>query len=375
MTRVDRTDCYIRHIANAVPPRSMDQAETIRQLSERSPSSAVTAVLRRVFKSTGIKKRHLAALELQEGREPADQLYPPYELCPNGPTTAQRLDVFDALAEPLMNDLLSDIPETTWPQIRRLVTVNCTSAASPGLERLVFKNRPISRRVDRYHLGFMGCSAGLAGLRLINETNRQADSLLVALELSSLHVQYTDKMDRIVANALFADGASAVVVSPQREALDAICLGKLDTPRVCRVRDCQCFTLDAHADQMVWGVGNHGFALHLAIELPDTLAANISGAAAEFLGDNGLTLSDVPHWAIHPGGPKIVESVCEALKLPDRSAAAAHEVLSEYGNMSSSTIFFIIRRIIESGATGLLAAVAFGPGLTIELALLEIEEN
>jgi predicted naringenin-chalcone synthase len=211
----------------------------------------------------------------------------------------------------------------------------------------------------------MGCSAGLAGLRLLHgltcgghgHATGASDSLLVALELSSLHVQYTDQPDQIVANALFADGAAAVTLATR--------------PGVARVVDCRCITLDAAAEQMTWLVSNHGFVLHLALELPDTLAAHISGAVGEFLGDHGLRLRDVQHWAIHPGGPKIVESICAALDLPDKAAAESRGVLTEFGNMSSATIFFILQRLIAAGLRGPTVAMAFGPGLTIELALLD----
>ncbi|HEY3241878.1 MAG TPA: type III polyketide synthase [Phycisphaerae bacterium] len=361
--------CYIHQIATAVPPQFVDAADTVAHLRARTPDERSIQLVRRVLQATGIRKRHLAALDVQLGRPPEEQLYPPLELAPQGPTTFDRLRHFDLLAAPLIEQILGEMSPAVWPRLRQLVTVNCTGAASPGLERLILDQRPISRRADRWHLGFMGCSAGLAGLRLLHglcgrrgegeppgEPSRD-ESLLVALELSSLHVQYTDQPDQIVANALFADGAAAVTLSSQSAAA--------------RVVDCRCITLDAAADQMTWVVTNHGFVLHLALELPDTLAAHIAGAVGEFLGDNGLSARDVQHWAIHPGGPKIVESVCAALGLPEEAASESREVLREFGNMSSATIFFILQRMIAAGLRGPTVAMAFGPGLTIELALLD----
>ncbi len=365
MSSADRA-CYLHDIATAVPPEFAELPQTLAYLRQFIPGERALPRVRRILEAAGVRKRHFAALRLQADRPEAERLYPPFSTAPDGPTTEQRLAHFDDLAVPLIDDLLAQLPRDIWSDIRRLITVNCTSAASPGLERLILRGRPIHRRADRWNIGFMGCSAGLAGLRLTRQLQPMADhadaaALIVALELSSLHVQYSERVDQIVANALFADGAAAAVVSPR--------------PGPVRVVDCQCVTLDKCADQMTWTAGNHGFALQLSIELPATLAAAIRPAMSEFLGDNGLNIADVAHWAIHPGGPKIIESVCAALGLSPDVAAASRTILADYGNMSSATIFFILRRLLDSGAAGPIVAVAFGPGLTIELALLDVSRS
>ena len=111
----------------------------------------------------------------------------------------------------------------------------------------------------------MGCSGGLAAMRLVHQmADRGKEALIVACELSSLHFQYTDKLDQLTANVLFADGAAAMTLSPRRSAM--------------RVVDCRCSTLPAQANQMVWFADDHGLRLELSQDLPDTLAASLPAA-------------------------------------------------------------------------------------------------
>jgi predicted naringenin-chalcone synthase len=129
------------------------------------------------------------------------------------------------------------------------------------------------------------------------------------------------------------------------------------------------------ADQMIWFADDHGLRLELSRELPNTLAAHVAPAVDALLADNELTRDSVAQWAVHPGGPQILEAVEAALGLRPKHLAESRGVLRDFGNMSSSTIFFILQRLIERRAEGTCVAIAFGPGLTMELALLEINRR
>ena len=183
----------------------------------------------------------------------------------------------------------------------------------------------------------------------------------MACELSSLHFQYTDKMDQLTANVLFADGAAAVAVGPR--------------PAAARVLDCRCASLPDYAQQMVWFADDHGPRLELSQDLPDTLAAHVPAVVGNFLDRNGLSHAAIDHWLVHPGGRQILDSVEQALHLPTNALQLSRSVLRRYGNMSSPTIFFILKELLAARVDGRCVAMAFGPGLTVELVLLELRHG
>jgi prepilin-type processing-associated H-X9-DG protein len=249
-----------------------------------------------------------------------------------------------------------------WPGADVLVTVSCTHASAPGLEAAIYDQAIMRNVAHRWNLGFMGCSGGLAALRLASEVSpRQPNVLIVTCELSSLHFQYSDALDQMTANVLFADGAAAVAVTGE--------------PSAVRVVACRCVALPEAADQMVWFADDRGLRLRLSQELPETIAAALPQAVSEFLSASGLSIDEVDHWLVHPGGPQILDEAGAALGLGPEGLALSRSVLRRYGNMSSSTIFFILRELIEKREEGRCVALAFGPGLTIEMALLEIRRD
>ncbi len=351
--------CYIHGVFTAVPELSLD-AERGSALLMRTCADARSArLMQRVARLTGIRKRHLAALEHQpEGRE-SEWLYRYADVQPEGPGMEQRTAAFQQSADTLVRRLLSQAPADALGRLDMLVTASCTHASAPGLELPVFSHTPVPATVDRWNLGFMGCSAGLAGLRLVQQAAGACRrSMILACELSSLHFQYSDQLDQITANLLFADGAAAVLTGPEVSAV--------------RIIDCRCVSLPKFAAQMVWFAADRGLKLRLAQELPDTLAEHLPGAVAQFLDRAGVGRGQIDHWLVHPGGPQVLEAVQKCLALPADALALSWSVFRAYGNMSSPTIFFILNELLACRAPGRAVALAFGPGLTIEMALLEI---
>jgi len=273
-----------------------------------------------------------------------------------------RTATFDKAAGPLVLRALGGFSHEQLKGVDTLVTVSCTHASSPGLERPIFGRTPVPPSVDRWNLGFMGCSAALAGLRLAQQRAAlKRTSLVVACELSSLHFQYTDVLDQMTANLLFSDGAAAMLLSPE--------------PTAVRVVDCRSVSVPELAEQMVWFAGDQGLQLRLSQELPETLAAHVPGAVDRFLRDNGLDRGGVDHWLVHPGGTQILEAVEQSLRLPADALRLSREVYRNFGNMSSPTIFFIMKSLFDSDAAGSVLAMAFGPGLTIEMVLLHVDRG
>lgn len=353
-------DCYVHAIGTAVPERCLEPDEAVRVLSEGCPSRRSLKLLERIIRLTGVQRRYLAALDFQDLG--AESLYRPSADQPLGPGMAARTEMFQQAAGPLVGRALEVFAPEELAQVEALITVSCTHASSPGLEKPVFDRTSVPASVGRWNLGFMGCSAALAGIRLVHGmAQRRRTALVLACELSSLHFQYTDELDQMTANLLFADGAAAVLLSPRASPV--------------RVIGCRSFALPDAAEQMIWYAGNHGLQLRLAQELPQTLAAHLPAAVKAFLEECETSPQAVGHWLVHPGGPQILDSVEKCLYLRPDALRISRDVLRSYGNMSSPTILFILKAFLETRPRGQVVAMAFGPGLTIEMVLLHVDET
>ena len=126
--------------------------------------------------------------------------------------------------------------------------------------------------------------------------------------------------------------------------------------------------------EMAWEVGDRGFDIRLSSYVPDIIGANIGAITDRVLKEAGCALEDIETWAVHPGGRAILDRVEEALQLAPRQLEDSRDVLRKYGNMSSVTVLYVLHRILnreEGTSRHRICAMAFGPGLTIESALLE----
>jgi alkylresorcinol/alkylpyrone synthase len=233
---------------------------------------------------------------------------------------------------------------------------------------LIARDLGMSASTQRLHVGHMGCYAALPALGAASDfvVARDRPAVLLCVELTSLHVQpATDTarrgeptaqdLQQMVAHALFADAAAAVVLEPAGngwEVVDAVARTEVST-----------------ADHMTWDVTDLGFVMGLSPKVPDVLAVHARPVVEELLGRHGLAVQDVPGWAVHPGGRRIVEVVGEALELTAEQTAPSYAVLDEVGNCSSATVLLVLERVqAEPGEH--VVAMAFGPGLTLCATLL-----
>jgi len=337
-----------------------------------------------------------------------------------GPSTAERMDLYAKHAGVLAGRASSialteaDFAPAT---ITHLVTVSCTGFVAPGADFAIIAGLGLQPTVARTHVGFMGCHGALNGLRVANAfstADPTARVLVCAVELCSLHYYYGCATDKLIANAIFADGAAAVVgccgnrptplapwrgekgadgpdslpdsptassplpagreaggVGPAnagRRPAGAYPVGDAPGSRWSLAASGSCLIPNS-ADDMGWIVGNHGFEMSLSRRVPSLIAAHLRPWLESWLADNGLSLAEVRSWAVHPGGPKIVSAVEESLALPLEALAPSRTVFAEYGNMSSPTVLFILRKLREENAPRPCVALGFGPGLVAEAAL------
>lgn len=165
------SECFIQGIGVAVPRQSIAQSETETVFAPAISSPRTAKLVNRIARLTGIERRYLAALDFV-GDGVAAPLYQSSEVQPRGPGMDARTAVFLEAAAPLVKHSLGAFSHEQLTRVDTLVTVTCTHAASPGLEQPIFACSPIPYSVDRWNLGFMGCSAGLAALRLAQQCDR-----------------------------------------------------------------------------------------------------------------------------------------------------------------------------------------------------------
>ena len=187
-------------------------------------------------------------------------------------------------------------------KITHLVTVSCSGFMAPGVDQVLLDELGLQRSVERTHVGYMGCHGALNGLRVARayvDANPQARVLLCAVELCCLHYYYGWDPQKIIANALFADGAAAMVLGATQFAAE-------DAWSVTATGSCLFPNSEA---AMTWTIGNHGFEMTLSRQVPAIIEEGLLPWLNEWLGANERTVEEIKSWAVHPGGPRILDSV------------------------------------------------------------------
>ena len=283
-----------------------------------------------------------------------------------GPTTRERMECYrrEALPLALAASRKALILARVEPQeITDLVTVSCTGFSAPGVDVGLIKSLPLPSNVGRTHIGFMGCHGALNGLRVaraLAQARPDSRVLLSAVELCSLHFYYGWDPEKIVANGLFADGAATIVIGSNETR--KINPWRLKANGACLFPDSE--------EMMAWKIGDHGFEMELSAALPGLISNQLRPWLETWLAEQGLRMEEIKSWAIHPGGPRVLSAVQESLNLSDAALRPSREILSEFGNMSSPTILFILDRLQKENAFLPCVALGFGPGLAAEAALI-----
>jgi alkylresorcinol/alkylpyrone synthase len=319
-----------------------------------------SAGARRVFLNTGVDTRYAVANPLVEDV--------------SGWSTGERMRRYAVEAPRLGRRAVSDALAAAGlapAEVGMLAVASCTGYTTPGLDVTLAAELGMSADTQRLCIGHMGCYAALPGLGTVADfvTCRRRPAVLVCVELPSLHVQpATREVSQLVAHALFGDAAAAVVLRPDDHAVPA-------GGRTPAVVDLVAHTDPTTADQMTWEITDHGFRMGLSPRVPDVLATHVADVVGKLLARHGLTTSDVAGWAVHPGGPRILDVVQSELGLPAGALRASRAMLRDHGNCSSATVLMVLARLLREDrvASGdYLTAMAFGPGLTLYAALLRL---
>lgn len=360
----------IRGLGTAVPPHAIEQEDASAHASlVCGASGSQSQLVARLYARAGVQRRGSVLLTSTTNGHPAQQQFFKQATggAPYGPTTAQRMRAYrefaPALARAAATRALADACVAP-SSITHLVTVSCSGFDAPGVDIDLVGALALPPTVARTHVGYMGCHGALNGLRVAQAfaaTAPQACVLLVAVELCSLHFQYPWNPQSMVANSLFADGAAALVIGRREDSSHV--LWNVDHGLSVVFAD--------SGNAMTWRIGDHGFEMALSPTVPSLIREHLPSQIAPWLARRGLTIGEVANWALHPGGPRILDACRDGLGLGDAELAASRRVLEDYGNMSSPTVLFVLDELRRRDRmTGPTVLIGFGPGLALEASLL-----
>lgn len=290
------------------------------------------------------------------------------------PSTQSRMEVYQKeaikIASQAGNKCLDSILDSR-EEITHLITTSCTGFYAPGIDIDLIHSLGLSHNVHRTAINYMGCYAAISALKnaaSIAKSDPKAKVLVVSVELCSIHFQDRVNDDFLLANALFGDGAAALVVSGEQ-------LKKSDFS--ISATNFHCNILPDGKKDMAWSIGNLGFEMKLSTYVPDIIKSDIGKMVDSISDENEIQREDLVYYAIHPGGKKILKVIEDELNITQEENRFAHHVLANYGNMSSPTVLYVLKEIFDQLSPAdhgkKILSLAFGPGLTVESALLDIE--
>lgn len=274
------------------------------------------------------------------------------------PTVAQRMQLFEKHAPVLAVETVAKLElGSEAKRISHVIVTSCTGMYAPGLDLELAEQCGLNPSVERTMIGFMGCYAAISGLKLARHIVRSAPEsqvLLVNLELCTLHLQYTNDLERMLAFLLFGDGCAASVISsyPVGFAIDRFHAAVLPDTR----------------QLITWKVRDLGFDMFLSGRVPATISRGMESIAGAVL--DGASTKAIDLWAVHPGGRSVLDAVENGLGLEGDALAASRRVLECFGNMSSATVMFVLESLLATATPEQRGcAMSFGPGLTAETML------
>jgi alkylresorcinol/alkylpyrone synthase len=350
-------------VRSALPANWCTQAEFTEAFADRGRMSAPErSLLERLHAAAEVETRH-TVLPLAEcgtllGAQAVNDRYIGEATALGGQALRSALDAAGVAADDL--DLL--------------IVTSVTGVAVPSLDaRLIplLGMRPDIRRLPIFGLGCVAGAAALGRLHdyLLGWPGHTA--ALLAIELCSLNWPTSGITPAdMVAAGLFGDGAVALVA---HGGADAPAAGAGERPGGPQVIASRSAVYPDSGDALGWRLSSDCFRIVLTTELPAVVESGIADTVAEFLAGHGLTVDDIGSWICHPGGPKVIDAVQRALKLPDSAVAASRRSLTEVGNLSSASVLHILEMVADTkrpppGTPGLM--IGLGPGVSAELVLL-----
>jgi predicted naringenin-chalcone synthase len=389
---------YLNHIVTTVPDYRYDQSY-IRDFMKHhvAKDRMASLAIHQIYRQSAIDSRYSVIPDFQANQHADPTESTRFDLQSgasedfiftdatsgslSSPTTGQRNKVYEHEAKRLFiraaQQLVSELPKLDKDEITHIITVSCTGFYAPGPDLDVLKALDLRPNTQRFHIGFMGCYASLTALRLAHSiciANPQANVLVVSAELCTLHLKFESDVDSLLSTSVFADGCAAALVSSNPNlsvhgTYEMIRFSSVVTP--------------TGAEDMAWTIGDNGFDMTLSTYIPDIIGTNLNSVLTTLFDNKGSAphtiesiVNEIDLWAIHPGGRAIVDKVVNELGLSAQQVEASRDTLKNYGNMSSATILFVLQKMYSQAKPKpqQVFGMAFGPGLTVESALLKLHQ-
>ncbi|HEY1579079.1 MAG TPA: type III polyketide synthase [Terracidiphilus sp.] len=345
MTRV-----FLNRIATAVPEHDVHRA-FVEYAEQMLCDERWRVLFRRMVSKSDVEHR-FSPLQLTKSTKAdavdAHDVYIPGSF----PSTAQRMKLFERFAPALAAKALDRLgpAEKERKRIRHVIVTCCTGLYAPGLDFFVIDHLGLAPSTERTMIGFMGCYAAINGLtqaRHIVRSEPRESVLMVNLELCSLHLNETQNLEEVLSFLIFGDGCAASLISSEPVGLE--------------IDGFRAMQLDGTRELITWRVGDLGFDMMLSGRVPREIAKELRAQADSF------QPRDVGLWAVHPGGRSVLDAVQDGLGLCPEALRASRRVLSEFGNMSSASVMFVLHELMGKAQPGQRGcAISFGPGITAE---------
>ncbi len=353
-------------IGTAVPEYSTSQDTILQFMHQAYNDPTASRKLNVLFHQSAINSRHSAIPDFSDTDQRS--LFP---LTHEIPTVTERIDVFKQKALPLSVKAIENAFKNIQTSvaefgITHLIAVTCTGIYNPGLDIELMEELDLPP--DTFHTGlnFIGCNAAFPALRIADSiVKSQADArvLVVCVELCTLHFQPKNDIDNLLSNTIFGDGAASVIMVSESFANEQNLKGF-------SLKGFSPILLKRGKDLMGWNVNSVNFEMILDAGIPDFLGEELGQLMIAVSEKLHLTPENIHHWAVHPGGKKILEAVQRRLQLKNDELKHSYAVLRNYGNMSSPTILFVLNELLKSNPKSgeTVFAMGFGPGISIDTA-------
>jgi predicted naringenin-chalcone synthase len=316
--------------------------------------------LKFLYHQSGIESRYSVIPDYS--REINDwKFYPQTENIEPFPSLEKRMQWFQKYAPVLSVAAIRNcLDGSSEKEISHLITVSCTGMSAPGLELQVMELLDLPKNIFRSSVNFMGCYAAIHALKIadaICAKDTSAKVMIVCTELCTLHFQKETTTDSIASSLLFGDGAAAAFVT-----------GDNDERKGLKLESFYSEVLSKGKQDMAWELSSTGFLMTLSGYVPELIEEDFSPLVTRSLERSTVKKEEIKHWCIHPGGRRILDAIHRSLQLKNGDLDPCYAVLKNFGNMSSATILFVLKDIMEESlSTGdKIFTAAFGPGLTME---------
>jgi predicted naringenin-chalcone synthase len=346
-------------IGTALPPYCHQQMDILPFMQlVYATSEAEGRKMRYMYSQSGIKQRYSVIADYS--RSVHDwKFYPQTENLEPFPSLEQRMTLYNRQAPLLSVDAIRNCLNNihSHKNITHLITVSCTGMSAPGLDLQIMELMGFEKNIFRTSVNFMGCYAAIHALKIGNiicQTDRSAQVLIVCTELCTLHFQREATIDNITSSLLFGDGSAALLLTSDNSGQPGLYVDGFYSEIITKGKR-----------DMAWELSSSGFLMTLSGYVPDLIEEDFRAVVQRALGQDEL--EDVSHWCVHPGGKRILQAIAKSTGIASEALRHSYHVLQQYGNLSSASILFVLKEIMQQKApVNKLFSAAFGPGLTVE---------